>query len=149
MAWRDVEEAVSRKFERREPAGLLAASLGVVPMRYADLLSRYRIEGTGIDVDKWCILMSSVPEMNEAAVDFIPGCCVRELGWIAIGEDATGGGDPFFINVKGADSDEYDPEVIQIFHDSVWQGMTELVDRSFWTTSLSLSALFARALRHQ
>ncbi len=147
MAWRDVEEAVSRKFERREPAGSLAPSLGVVPLRYAELLSRYSIEGECLEVGKWLITMSSLHDINEAATDFIPGRNVRELGWIAIGEDATGGGDPFFINVKGSDSDEYDPEVIQIFHDSVWEGMSDLSDRSIWTIARSLSELIAGAVR--
>jgi hypothetical protein len=147
MAWRDVEDAVRRAFLPRMPPRGVDDARGVVPMRYAEVLPRYSIEGECLEVGKWLITMSSLHDINEAATDFIPGRHVRVLGWIAIGEDATGGGDPFFINVTGSDSDEYDPEVIQIFHDSVWQGMPELDKRSFWTTSMSLSEFFARAVR--
>ncbi|HEY4261510.1 MAG TPA: hypothetical protein VGM98_15180 [Schlesneria sp.] len=51
----------------------------------------------------------------EEACQFYPGLIVKEHGFVPIGQDLTGSGDPYFINTK----DDSPGPVYRIYHDSV------------------------------
>jgi hypothetical protein len=42
-----------------------------------------------------------------------PGCAIRDLGYINVGSDSSGGGDPYFVNIHEGN----DPPLYQIYHD--------------------------------
>jgi hypothetical protein len=67
---------------------------------------------------------------REEAEEFYPGLVVKEDGFVPIGLDLTGGGDPCFICVR-----DYPPgPVYRIYHDSV-------ADRSYDRTEAIASVL--------
>jgi hypothetical protein len=52
---------------------------------------------------------------TEEACEFYPGLIVKEDGFVPIGQDLTGSGDPYFINTR----DDSAGPVYRIYHDSV------------------------------
>lgn len=66
------------------------------------------------DADGEYSLTISPPEWIESELfELMPGCCIAELGYISIAEDANGSGDPYFININEGTN----PPVYQIYHD--------------------------------
>ena len=72
----------------------------------------YDESGLGADL-KWM----SVNQMIEEALFAYPGKVVLNLGYIPVASCLVGSGDPYFLKMKGSNSD--DPSLVRIPHDAV------------------------------
>jgi hypothetical protein len=52
-------------------------------------------------------------DMIEESFEYYPGIPILEKGFVCIGEDMSGGGNPYFINFNSTN-----PPIFQIYHDS-------------------------------
>ena len=59
------------------------------------------------------IQFNSFKLIEGACLNMYPGCAIFKHGYIGIGEDPTGSGDPYFIKTDEGDN----PPVYQIYHD--------------------------------
>ena len=90
----------------------------MLPNWYHEFLTEFPINGLIIDLnvdtdDERSIEFVGFDGMQDEFYDLYPGCAIGNLGYLCIGEDPTGGGDPYFINVSEGDN----PPVYQIYHD--------------------------------
>jgi hypothetical protein len=63
----------------------------------------------GVAIIEW----ADADGIRSESLECHPGCAIRESGYINVGGDPTGGGDPYFISVYDGD----DPPLYQIYHD--------------------------------
>ena len=105
--------------EEKESFDLLGAELkSILPNWYYELLTKFPINGLTIDFhmdadDERSIEFVGFEGIQDEFYDLYPGCAIGNLGYLCIGEDPTGGGDPYFININEGDN----PPVYQIYHD--------------------------------
>jgi hypothetical protein len=92
------------------------------PSHYRQFVERNRLAGAEVEVpegDDLSGIGSSIQLFDEAAAiaeaDFYPGIVVKDDGFVPIGGDPTGSGDPYFINT----SDDPPGAVYRIYHDMV------------------------------
>lgn len=71
------------------------------------------IDFKAIDIERLSIQFNCFKAIEDACLHRYPGCAIFDLSYIGIGEDPTGSGDPFFINLNEGNN----PPVYQIFHD--------------------------------
>lgn len=74
-------------------------------------------------------------------LDAVPGCEIFERGYICIGIDISGSGDPFFISLNEGDN----PPVYQVYHD-VGEDADEILKEGKVLVSNSLSDFFKHAI---
>ena len=93
------------------------------PPHYRQFVERHRLVGTELEVPDSADLSgvgASIGLYDEAAAreeaeGFYPGLVVKDDGFVPIGQDLLGGGDPYFINIR----DSPPGPVYRIYHDSV------------------------------
>ncbi|MTB49771.1 SMI1/KNR4 family protein [Lewinella sp. W8] len=89
-----------------------------LPPWYVEFLTTFPINGLIIDFevnpdDERSIEFVGFEGVQDEFYDLYPGCAIGQLGYICIGEDPTGSGDPYFINIHEGEN----PPVYQIYHD--------------------------------
>ena len=72
-------------------------------------------EGDGVPGSGASMRLYNEDEAKQESEEFYPGLVVRADGFVPIGEDLQGSGDPYFINVN----DKQPGPVYRIYHDSV------------------------------
>ena len=90
----------------------------ILPDWHYELLIKFPLNGLIIDFhlstdDERSIEFVGFEGIQDEFYDLYPGCAIGNLGYLCIGEDPTGGGDPYFINIHEGDN----PPVYQIYHD--------------------------------
>ena len=93
------------------------------PAHYREFLARHRLSGVEAKVPESADLselgaaigLYDETQAIDEAERFYPGLVVKKDGFVPIGQDMTGGGDPYFIN----SNDEAPGPVYRIYHDSV------------------------------
>lgn len=93
------------------------------PSHYRDFVERHQLPGAEVELSEEADLSeigATIGLYNEAqAIDeadnFYPGLVVKVDGFVPIGQDMTGGGDPYFINLN----DSAPGPLYRIYHDSV------------------------------
>jgi hypothetical protein len=93
------------------------------PIHYRTFVERHTLAGVEVEVPEDHDLSgmgASIGLYDEAkardeAERFYPGLVVRHDGFVPIGEDLGGSGDPYFINIH----DEPPGPVYRIYHESV------------------------------
>lgn len=93
------------------------------PSHYRDFLAQHRLSGAEADVPEMFDLselgatigLYDETQAIDEADNFYPGLVVKSDGFIPIGQDMTGGGDPYFINLN----DTSPGPIYRIYHDSV------------------------------
>ena len=93
------------------------------PAHFRAFVERHNLTGVEVEIPETSDLSeigASIGVFDEAqAIDeadnFYPGLVVKEDGFIPIGQDLTGGGDPYFINAN----DKAPGPLYRIYHDSV------------------------------
>jgi hypothetical protein len=80
------------------------------------------------------------PGMRSESLECYPGCVIREHGFVSVGGDATGGGNPYFINLNEGE----DPALYQIDHDISDQA-AEIIASGRRLVSKTLSAFLMSA----
>lgn len=93
------------------------------PSHFRAFVERHKLAGAEVEIPESSDLSeigASIGVFDEAqatdeADNFYPGRVVREDGFLPIGQDLTGGGDPYFINVN----DRAPGPLYRIYHDSV------------------------------
>jgi hypothetical protein len=93
------------------------------PPHYRDFVERHHLPGAEVELSEEADLSeigATIGLYNETqAIDeadnFYPGLVVKVDGFVPIGQDMTGGGDPYFINLN----DRAPGPIYRIYHDSV------------------------------
>lgn len=93
------------------------------PSHFRNFVEQHRLSGLEAELPESSDLSeigATIGLYNEAqAIDeadnFYPGLVVKADGFVPIGQDVTGGGDPYFINL----GDPPPGPVYRIYHDSV------------------------------
>ncbi len=114
----------------------------ILPIWYQEFLLNYPINGLILDLnigtdDKRSIEFVGFEGIQEEFYDLYPGCAIGELGYLCIGEDPTGGGDPYFINIH----EGHNPPVYQVYHDAGEVGK-EIIENGKEKIANQLSDLF-------
>jgi hypothetical protein len=76
---------------------------------------------------------------NETELAY-PGFAIREMGYVCLATDSTGGGNPYFIKVSAGDN----PPVYQVYHDVSDIGV-EIEEKGMEKIAGSLAEFFTRA----
>jgi hypothetical protein len=63
----------------------------------------------GIAIIEW----SDARGIRSESLECYPGCAVRSAGYVNVGGDGGGGGDPYFVSIHEGE----DPPLYQIYHD--------------------------------
>ncbi|MBM7656541.1 hypothetical protein [Neobacillus cucumis] len=79
-------------------------------------------------------------QMIEESFDYYPGIPIIEKGYVCIGGDPSGSGDPYFVNFK-----TNNPPVYQIYHDSGDEA-DEILKNGVVKVANSLSDLFKNGI---
>src|SRR4051812_24703163 len=93
------------------------------PSHYRQFVEQHGLVGLDVEVPETADLSevgASIGLYDEAAArdeadKFYPGLVVKEDGFVPVGEDLGGGGDPYFFNIR----DEPPGPVYRVYHDSV------------------------------
>jgi hypothetical protein len=92
------------------------------PVKYRQFVKKHGLSGVELEVpegDDLSGIGASIRLYDEDEAkkecEFYPGIVVRADGFVPIGEDSLGSGDPYFVNVK----DKQPGPVYRIYHDSV------------------------------
>jgi hypothetical protein len=93
------------------------------PRHYRDFVERHQLPSLEVELserDDLSELGATIGLYDEAqakdeADNFYPGLMVKPDGFVPIGQDMTGGGDPYFINLN----DNPPGPLYRIYHDSV------------------------------
>jgi len=90
----------------------------IIPIWVKSMLTDFEIANLILDFksqddERLSIQFNSFKQIEDACLDMYPGCAIFELGFIGIGEDPTGSGDPYFIKTDEGEN----PPVYQIYHD--------------------------------
>lgn len=131
--------------ERQEDYDTLAEELkSLLPDWFQELLLNYPLTGLVIDIngnteDELSIEFAGFENVQDEFYDLYPGCAIGRLGYLCIGEDPTGSGDPYFINIKDGDN----PPVYQVYHDAGDVG-EEIIEHGCVKIANKLSDLFSR-----
>lgn len=95
----------------------------MIPSWIKSMLLDFKIANLILDFktnedEELSIQFNTFEQIENACLNMYPGCAIFELGYIGIGEDPCGSGDPFFIRIDEGDN----PPVYQIYHDVSEQG---------------------------
>ncbi len=95
----------------------------IIPSWVKSMLLDFKIAHLIIDFktnegDEVSIQFNDFQQIEDACLNMYPGIAIFELGYIGIGEDPRGSGNPFFISTDEGDN----PPVYQIYHDVSDQG---------------------------
>jgi hypothetical protein len=93
------------------------------PLHYREFVERHGLAGAEAEIPESGDLSgvgASIGLYDEAAAreeaeEFYPSLVVKEDGFVPIGQDLIGNGDPYFINIR----DDPPGPVYRIYHDSV------------------------------
>ena len=93
------------------------------PPHYREFMERHELSGVEIELPAAADLselgatigLYSEAQAIEEADNFYPGLVVKTDGFVPVGQDMTGGGDPYFINLNDAPPGP----LYRIYHDSV------------------------------
>ena len=94
-----------------------------LPNWYGELLLRYPLAGAHLEYPRWDpedgydgyepLQLATTKNVYNETEQCYPGLAIRELGYVCLAIDLTGGGDPYFIKVTEGDN----PPVYQVYHD--------------------------------
>lgn len=131
MAYRDLLEALKErqsqlkgKVQARADCLALQASLSdrLVPGWFVEILSQFKLCGAELELAEeedasglgvsmgWLELDGILSEAKECQ----PGIAIVPMGFLPVGSDLTGSGDPYFLDLR-LDSD--DPLLVRVPHD--------------------------------
>jgi len=119
-------EAISQMGQRISAAELkeLQSKLTVsLPEWYFELFSSFPLAGLSLDVPVYesdndddgymTVKIGTARGIYEETEQCYPGIAIREVGYVCLALDMTGGGDPYFMKVTEDDN----PPVYQVYHD--------------------------------
>ena len=119
-----------------------------LPHWYIEMLTNYPLAYQVISIphvnpefkgDYHVVEIAGPQELEDETLDGHPGCAIFELGYICIGQDADGMGNPFFISVHEGEN----PPVYQIAHDVGKTGQ-EILEKGKVKIVGSLAELFQK-----
>ena len=93
------------------------------PPHYRDFVEKHRLSGSEVELPEIADLselgatigLYDETQAIDEADNFYPGLVVKADGFVPIGQDMTGGGDPYFINLN----DKSPGPLYRVYHDSV------------------------------
>ena len=114
----------------------------IIPSWVKHMLIDFKIANLILDFNSQAdeqisIQFNSFKQIEDACLNMYPGCAIFELGYIGIGEDPRGSGDPYFIKIDEGEN----PPVYQIYHDVSDKG-EEIVKHGKELISNKLSDIF-------
>jgi hypothetical protein len=120
----------------------------LVPAWFLSMLRTYRLAGTCLTLEDEAdesglgveLIWLTPPQVISEATECQPGLSVVPQGYIPIGACAVGSGDPYFLDMRGG---ETDPPLVRVPHDFAVHARYPL-DRIERVTT-TLSGFFAKA----
>ncbi len=107
------------------------AAIGA-PRALTDVMTQLPLIGVRFGVMMWL----NADGMAQEATDFYPGIAAAKHGYVPIGSDLTGGGDPYFYRVA-------DGAIVRIRHDAADEESNTLDESGIEKVHDSIAALIA------
>ncbi|MEO0472264.1 MAG: SMI1/KNR4 family protein [Bacteroidota bacterium] len=120
-----------------------------IPPWYKELMKQHPLSGMELMIPHsnpefegafHVIELASIEEMESESVECYPGLAILPKGYVCIGIDPEGSGDPYFISNQEGDN----PPVYQVLHDVSAQG-DEIIAGGLIRLADSMSDLFIAA----
>ncbi|OHX63786.1 hypothetical protein [Flammeovirga pacifica] len=110
----------------------------LIDFKIANLILDFKFQ----EDEQISIQFNSFKQIEDACLNMYPGCAIFELGYIGIGEDPTGSGNPYFIKIDEGEN----PPLYQIYHDVSDKG-EEIVKQGKELISNKLSDIFKNQIK--